>query len=280
MSAQHATTVLVSLLPLLAFFLVSSTLAGTPTCPLGASSSQYTLYLFDKNIEVPEWGARCLDGSPAGFYLQCGHGSGLTKLVIFLQGGGYCLPDGIAISNIENCSARIDNQYGTSKKWANTTTPWSGITYPGTNVNPDFYNWNLIQVPYCSGDIHAGQRNTSVNGYYQAGHLIFKAILAKLSEVGILGNFTDIILTGSSAGGSGAHINIDYLAKAAPKAAVSVFPQAGWIVPYNAYPDSGVISVVNASTLIASTIDAYVNPACGAANGGSLPLPNLAKPIT
>jgi hypothetical protein len=62
------------------------------------------------------------------------------------------------------------------------------------------------------------------------GHLNFQRVIADLKTKG-LGNATDVLLSGNSAGGYGAFIHADYLASQLPSATVKAAPQAGWFSP-------------------------------------------------
>jgi len=137
--------------------------------------------------------------------------------------------------------------------------------------NPDFYNWNKVILPYCSGDLHAGTRNESdSSGYYFSGHLNFRALVSKLEAEGVFSIIDSIILTGTSAGGVGTTINIDYLARTVPSSIdVVAFPQAGWFVTLQPFPGSNVTYMHNTSLLIADATDCYVNQACFEALGGA-----------
>jgi hypothetical protein len=99
-------------------------------------------------------------------------------------------------------------------------------------INPDFCGWNHALDPYCSQDLHSGQKTVATNatfGLYFSGHLIFKAILDALDKPPHnLRHATDIILQGISAGGIGVWLNIDYLARRYPRARVSGVSIAGF----------------------------------------------------
>lgn len=62
----------------LLFLFVGVTMGQVP-------SSTYNLVLHSK-----ERGAACLDGSPAGMYVNEGVGANKTKFLIFFNGGGFC----------------------------------------------------------------------------------------------------------------------------------------------------------------------------------------------
>ncbi|BAF06975.2 Os01g0892500 [Oryza sativa Japonica Group] len=55
-----------------------------------------------------EKGAVCLDGSPPGYHLQRGFGSGEHSWLIYLEGGEWC-------DTIESCSNRKTTELGSSK---------------------------------------------------------------------------------------------------------------------------------------------------------------------
>jgi Pectinacetylesterase len=82
--------------------------------------------------------ARCRDGSGTGIGVNWFPGS--EKLAIFLEGGGYCV-------SAKTCSMN-SSQRGSMFNG-------SGIYDRGNASNP-LADWNLVYVPYCTGDVHAG----------------------------------------------------------------------------------------------------------------------------
>ena len=97
--------------------------------------------------------------------------------------------------------------------------------------NPDLCNWNHVHVPYCSQDLHGGQRTEPSQdswGLYFAGRYIFDAIVDDLVAKHGLGDATEIILSGDSAGGIGTWYHLDRLAQRFPKARVVGAPVAGF----------------------------------------------------
>jgi len=47
-------------------------------------------------------------------------------------------------------------------------------------LNPDFFDWNLVLIPHCSGDMFLGQHSKSAASTWQnsfAGHFIVDAVL-------------------------------------------------------------------------------------------------------
>ena len=186
-------------------------------------------YIFS-DVEAASYGARCLDGSNAGFYYE----EGIEKsVVIFLQGGGACYENGVGPSATD-CAARAKTALGSSKYWAPTMTDVDNVL-SSQPANP-FANWSHVFVPYCSGDVWSGTRaGTVVNETFPfvfAGHSIFRAVVATLRNHSGIDAADTVLLSGSSAGGIGAFVNADYLTAALPGArSVLSAPQAGWFFP-------------------------------------------------
>lgn len=175
-------------------------------------------------------GARCLDGSPSGFYYSLNPKS--TVWVIYLHGGGFCWTK-------KDCQERAKGSEGSSKHWG----LWShgdGIISQDQKDNPEFYNANIIEVPYCGGDLHSGTRKTqdwTSYGLYFSGHLTIEAVFAHLLNTTALSNASSVILTGTSAGGLGAILHADYVGDLLTPhgAQIVVVPNAGWFISVKEY---------------------------------------------
>ena len=175
--------------------------------------------------------ARCLDGTVGGYYYQPATSNEFSKkYVIYLNGGGEC-------DNEEDCLSQVNTSLGSSNYFASSvdTSKW----YFGDDDcghNKDFCQWNHIYDPYCSQDLHAGQRESANEwGLYFAGHHILDAILTDMDHK--LKYSTEIIVTGASAGGLGLWMNIDWIAQRYPQARVTGASIAGlyfWATFYEA----------------------------------------------
>ena len=182
---------------------------------LGDSSSAQTMYLtkFDRD----RIGTKCLDGSPAGYYYSPPPNGESKTWIIRMKGGGNCVTQ-------EECINRTTTGLGSSENWSNTYDPSNSILSDNSNKNPDFYDAHHVYIPYCSGDLHSGQRITNSSetyGFYFNGHLIFKNIISDLAHetdnhASIL-DASHILLTGNSAGGYGTMANINWLYEKARK---------------------------------------------------------------
>ena len=198
--------------------------------------------------------ARCMDGSPGGFYLEEAArvvpptsaktvpGAALvdaaTSWVIELEGGGECASQRL-------CDTRRGTHLASSLYFPAETT--LGFLASGNpEHNPRLSKWNRVHVPYCSQDLWMGTRTTNAPGdapgngtlgYYFAGHHVLDAVLAELEASHGLGDATNIVLTGESAGGIGVWPNLDWLAHRFPAARVVGAPIAGFY--FFAYPYQG-----------------------------------------
>jgi hypothetical protein len=195
-----------------------------------ASRALLDLTLFSAQTAA-ESGARCLDGSPAGYYIEVG--SVPNKWVISLQGGGLCI-------EVDECKSRLNNSLGSSAYFEAT---YDGIdqTYGGRSdyaveINPGFWNWTRVHVPYCNGDLWSGTRTSieSTYGVYFSGHLTVKAVIEDLISKHSLNEADELIFAGGSAGALGATANIDWVNQRLPGVTISVLLNAGWFIPY--YP--------------------------------------------
>jgi hypothetical protein len=74
------------------------------------------------------------------------------------------------------------------------------------DTNNPFADWNLVFVPYCTGDVHAGDNDANYNGmtYHHRGRANLRAFLRRL---GVTFTPDKMVFSGSSAGGFGAGMN-------------------------------------------------------------------------
>ena len=99
---------------------------------------------------VPFADARCRDGSTTGIGVRYGAGDGL---VIYFQGGGACF-NGLTCG--ANPASFDEGDFAGLASGGN-----GGIFDPDPGANP-VGDWSFIFVPYCTGDVHAGDRTDQV----------------------------------------------------------------------------------------------------------------------
>jgi hypothetical protein len=156
-------------------------------------------------VDIPE--ATCSNGTPYAIFVNYSKTS--NNLVVMLEPGGACWDYG-------SCSPT-----GGLRGAANP----NGLK-PGTAhmdrfqflplLRPDEINpvraWNKVFIPYCTGDIHAGNNTATYTGpsgekleFRHRGHDNVKRAVAWINQA--FTNVPRLLATGCSAGGSGAIIN-------------------------------------------------------------------------
>merc|ERR1712060_414692 len=109
----------------------------------------------------------------------------------------------------------------------------------GTNnkINPLLANWNKVYMVYCDGAYFSGDNSSRImvqsQQLYFAGRHILDAMLEDLKTSHNLGNASDIIVGGCSAGAIATYAHLDYIAtklksRLAPYARVVGFPDSGF----------------------------------------------------
>lgn len=148
-------------------------------------------------------GAQCLDHSPAGYYMR---EQDPKRWVIFLEGGGLCVEP-------IDCLGRLKSHQGSSKYWDPNKLPEGASTTSLSPLNP-LANWSHVYVPYCSGDTWLGGSSKGhpvLLGMQMSGHLIIETLVERLINQTQFGDASEIVLSGSSAGGIGAFHHTDWL---------------------------------------------------------------------
>lgn len=165
-------------------------------------------------------GTRCRNGSGTGVGVRRRPSS--KKVYIYLEGGGACFND-------VTCAAALDS-FGklAFDAWADTVGQL-GVFDPDNTDNP-LRGWSAVYVPYCSGDVHAGDavgvdvssifpQQTFV-GYENIG-LCLQRIVPTFKDA------VQVVLLGVSAGGFGAALNYDRVAAAFCPTPVTLIDDSG-----------------------------------------------------
>lgn len=164
----------------------------------------------EAEANIGEWtfidveGAQCRDGSPTGFGIRLQEDA--ENLAIYLQGGGACFNDATCGSNSSSYS---EAEFGAFAAQSGDVALFS------TAASNPVGDWNMVYVPYCTGDVHGGSvSNATVPGVDGAqqfvGHQNIERYLDLL--VPYFGDPDQVLLTGTSAGGFGALINFSEVA--------------------------------------------------------------------
>jgi hypothetical protein len=194
--------------------------AGPRVPPLDASAAVWTW------VDVP--GATCLNGSSTGFAINPSP-TPSDGTLIFLEGGGACW-DGTSCWGPVSTAFYVQTGYD---QLAFETDPQVAAIYllDRANANNPFVGKNLVYVPYCTGDVFAGDNVTSLS-YLGVSHDTYFKGYANLSLFleYVSSTFpatTRVWLAGDSAGGFGAALNFDHVQEAMPNAEVDVIDDSG-----------------------------------------------------
>lgn len=174
---------------------------------------------------IPVDGAKCRDGSDTGFGVRLQEDS--DDFMIYLEGGGACFNNPTCLQNPSsfdrsNFEEGIAGGRGTQ-----------GIFNMSNSANP-VADWNMVYVPYCTGDVHGGSlTDVSVEGVSSpqqfVGHDNVEQYLGLLGEE-FGGTVDQVLLTGVSAGGFGTMINYPDVASTFSGAEVTLMNDSGPLV--------------------------------------------------
>ena len=186
--------------------------AGTPTACQCASTTTTTLPHLGEPIIAPadEWtwvdfpDSRCGNGTPTGIGVNPSTAS--SRVLIYLVGGGACWDELTCYS--EMSAAYFTTGFGASDFTSSIPSlDTAGSFFDRTAAGNPFKDYSYVVVPYCTGDIHAGN-NVATYGTHTATHVGFANMTAYLKRIVPTFPTADrVFLAGSSAGGFGALIN-------------------------------------------------------------------------
>ncbi len=165
-------------------------------------------------FEIP--GTKCLDGSPAGFSVNFNPAS--TKLFVYLEGGGACF-----------------NQFCESLFTRSPNQPTDGGVFDRSNQANPVRDWSWVYVPYCSGDVYAGQAETMV-GNKMRQFQGYSNITAFLERWVPSFELDQVLLSGSSAGGFGAAVNYAQTQRAFGEVPVALIDDSGPPMSSDVFP--------------------------------------------
>ncbi len=166
---------------------------------------------------VPVNGTQCMDGSATGMGINTRLGS--TKLVIYLEGGGACF-------NTFTCSGVAHaNGFGETDLSSFAGSAGSSGLFNREDGDNPLAGYSFAFIPYCSGDIFAGDNDNGFGGRVQAGYRNMGHYVDELVKA--YPNVTRVVLTGSSAGGFGAAYNYDRVQQAFGDVPVTLIDDSG-----------------------------------------------------
>lgn len=171
--------------------------------------------------ELP--GLQCADGTNAFYSVTLREGA--DSLVVYLDEGGACW-------NSETCSIPffIKNS-SRPKHMRDDWTSGGGIWNSQDSENPFAKRYNVVSIPYCTGDAFIGNRVTQYDYKgkpYSLRHVGYNNVSLVLEAAKMLfPNPYRLVLIGGSAGGIGAAFHMRNLAKWFPKTKKYVINDGG-----------------------------------------------------
>jgi hypothetical protein len=171
-------------------------------------------------------GTLCRDGSEAGLFIRY---TDSKRLLIYFEGGGACTTSGFCNFNPQSVNHVLSGTGetvlgsilgaapGRQQPGAYQNGEVTGIFSTDRSDNP-FRDWNVVYIPYCTGDVHFGSReNVLVPGLAQPQNFVgyfntqtFVGRLVPTFESGL----ERVVVTGSSAGSFGAGLHVSMISDA------------------------------------------------------------------
>ncbi|CAI6000742.1 unnamed protein product [Closterium sp. NIES-64] len=202
--------------------------SASSTGPIPSGVPNTNLYLLPNN----DLGAKCLDGSPPGYYFRPGSGSGAKSWHIHLPIGGWC-------ATMEDCADRAKTPLGSTRMQADKNWRWSkflskGMMSPLAKTNPLFFNWNYVMPVYCDGGGFQGKAGLrSVQGglaLYLDGRKVLRAILRDVLATRGMSSASEVLISGASAGAQAVTTFCDFIAAQLPGATTKCLMDSGVFV--------------------------------------------------
>ncbi|CAI5476453.1 unnamed protein product [Closterium sp. Yama58-4] len=187
--------------------------------------------------ENPVTSGVCQD--PPGYYYRPGTGAGRLRWHIHLLGGGWCASEG-------ECVNRTLTSVGSSKNWAadpelrkgdQHAPKMRGILSERRRSNPAFHSWNLVVMLYCDGggymSIRGPVRVPVGPGKQRMIHMQgWNNVQAVMHDIKVnrgANAATQVLLSGSSAGGQAVIMLCDRMAAAFPAAVTKCLSDSAFI---------------------------------------------------
>jgi Pectinacetylesterase len=204
--------------------------------PLSAPARKWTY------IEFPD--TKCRDGSPAGLSVSLNASS--KNLLLYLEGGGGCFDANTcnlaSSANVDGTNLNLSAP-GTGANINSARTALTEGIFDRANPENPIRDWNIVYVPYCTGDTHAGNQEVAVDvpgllaprRQWFVGQSNIKKFLNRI--VPTFPDVEDVLLAGVSAGGYGTLSNLYLVQRAFPNVKVKHVNDSGAPLSKEASPE-------------------------------------------
>ena len=173
-------------------------------------------------VDVP--GTACANGAQTGVGVNFTSKS--TDVLVFLEGGGACW-DGASCYGGQSVSTYLTG-YGATEF---ATDPQRVLFATSRVAGNPFRDMNMIYVPYCTGDVHAGD-NVVNHPYLGIDHVThhvggrnLAVVLARVAAT--FPKAERVWIAGDSAGGFGAALSVQLAKKNFPNAKLGILDDSG-----------------------------------------------------
>lgn len=164
---------------------------------------------------APQTGAVCGNGSPYKFFIN--RVPNTRNTIVYLEGGGACwdyasCSGQSGIRGARNPDGVANDYMSLLNPGASLVSPFVVRLHPWTRVKTQ--NWNMVYVPYCTGDIYSGDKVAIYEDpqgenpplvWHHNGLRNMRAVVGWLKDN--LPRPTQMLTTGCSAGGAGSLTN-------------------------------------------------------------------------
>lgn len=180
-------------------------------------------------VDFPD--STCADGTPTGISVNVGTSD---NLIVFFSGGGACW-DALTCLTLHTSSS---GPYG--QKEFDASAGHGNSLLSREDPQSPFYDWTLVSVPYCTGDLHIGDSVASYDAgdgpvsYYHKGHANVLAYLKRLGAT--FASPTRVAVVGSSSGGAGTLLNYPDFRRYWPSAEMYLVDDAAPLLVGDAMP--------------------------------------------
>jgi Pectinacetylesterase len=204
-------------------------------------------------IDVP--GSSCDEGTPTGIAVNPGSG---TDVLVYFEGGGACWDYGTCF--VLNTS--LHGPFGRTQ-WNALATQVNLGPLDRTRATNPFRASSYVFIPYCTGDMHAGNNVQTYDGaagpktMHHVGRKNAEAALAVVTAM--WKTPSRVVVAGSSAGGFGATFNYDLFRRAYPDADMALVDDAGPLLE-----GGGIPADIRANAYMYWHLGDAVDPLCAA----------------
>lgn len=188
-------------------------------------------------VWIPLEDTVCRDGSQTGIGVRLLPEA--SAVMIYLQGGGACYDAKSCEQNANTPIAGADFSREKFDAWVDAFGN-QGV-FNTKNLSNPVARWNHIYIPYCTGDLHGGDRENATIpdvpgkqqfvGYRNVRHIL-KIVAPYFRDA------EDVALMGASAGGVGVLINYPQVVEAFGGRSVAALVDSAPIIPESAIKTS------------------------------------------